>query len=300
MAPMFLITNEEMMLAADKAGIAGCIPAHNFRKLEDLEACLKNLSEKCKNDFGVNLIVNNSNTQWPAQLKVCLKYKVPFLITSLGSPKKVIEEAHKVGSKVFCDVVDLKYAKIVEEQGADAVIAVNSGAGGHAGNIPATVLLPLLKKHIKIPLISAGGVATPAGFQAMISLGAEALSIGSPFIASNEAPVSQEYKNAVVKYGAEDIVMTTKLSGTPCTVINTDYVKKIGTAQNPVESFLNKNRKVKRWVKALTFYKGMKALEKAAFRATYKTLWCAGPSIEFVDSIKPLKEIVKDITQERK
>ena len=296
---MFLVTNEDMMIAADKAGIAGCIPAHNFRDLEKLEECLKSLSEKCKNDYGVNLIVNNSNTQWPAQLKVCLKYKVPFFVTSLGSPQKVIEAAHSIGSKVFCDVVDLKYAKIVEAQGADAVIAVNSGAGGHAGKIPATVFLPLLKKQLKIPIISAGGVATPEGFHAMLSLGAEALSIGSPFIASTESPVSQDYKNAVVEYGAEDIVMTTKLSGTPCTVINTDYVKKIGTEQNPLESFLNKNRKVKKWAKALTFYKGSKALEKAAFQATYKTLWCAGPSIEFVDSIKPIEEIVKDITQEK-
>ena len=100
---------------------------------------------------------------------------------------------------------------------------------------------------------------------------------------------------AGVNFSAKDIVMTTKLSGTPCTVINTDYVKQIGTQQNWLERFLNSNKQLKKWAKMLTFYKGMKLLEKAAFSATYQTMWCAGPSIEYVHSIRPVRDIATDL-----
>ena len=194
---------------------------------------------------------------------------------------------------MLCDVVDLQYAKKVEKLGADALIAVNSGAGGHAGSIPSSILIPMIKKNCNIPIISAGGVGTGEAFLSMMVLGAQGVSIGSPFIASKESKVSDSYKKAIINYGADDIVKTTKISGTPCTIINTPYVKKIGTDQNPLEKFLNNNKKIKKWAKMITYYKGMKLLEKAAFSGTYKTLWCAGPSIEFSRS----EESIEDITQ---
>ena len=104
--------------------------------------------------------------------------------------------------------------------------------------------------------------------------------------------ISQEYKNACVDYGKEDIVISTKISGSPCTVINTPYVQKVGTQQNWLESVLSKNKKLKKWVKMITFFKGMKAAEKAAFSSTYKTVWCAGPSIEHTKKILQTKEII--------
>ena len=122
--------------------------------------------------------------------------------------------------------------------------------------------------------------------------------MGSLFIASKESDVSQEYKQACVDYGAKDIVMTTKLSGTPCSVIKTPYVEKIGTEQNWLEKILNKSKRLKKWVKAFTFYRGMKNLENAAFGATYKTVWCAGPSIEYVTEIKNIKDIVNQLITE--
>lgn len=297
MAPMFLVSNDEMMLAADEAGIAGCMPALNVRPVKKLRETLKAVREKRRHSFGVNLIVNKSNFGLSEQLQACLDAPVDFIITSLGSPKEVIEKCRAKGIKVFCDVTDLSYAQKVESMGADALIAVNSGAGGHAGKIPATILIPLLKKKCSIPVISAGGVATADGIKAMQALGADGLSIGSPFIASTESPVSQGYKQAIVDYGAKDIVMTTKLSGTPCTVIKTPYVEKIGTEENLIEKALNSNKKLKKWVKGLTFYKGMKLLEKAAFSSTYQSVWCAGPSIEFVDAIQPTADIVKRLTE---
>ena len=299
MAPMFLVTNTKMVIEATKAGIAGCIPALNFRTIEDFEKALIELKQQCEAPFGINLIVNKSNFYYQEQLDMCCKHKVDFIITSLGSPKETILKSHKVGIKVFCDVVDLAYAKKVEALGADALIAVNNAAGGHAGNLSAEDLIAELKTNCSIPIISAGGVATYEGVQKTLQLGADGLSIGTVFIASNEADVSDDYKKACVKYGKNDIVMTTKLSGTPCTVINTPYVKTSGTEQNFLERILNKNKRLKKWLKAFTFYKGMKSLEKAAFSTTYKTVWCAGPSIEFVTSIRSIKEIVADLVENK-
>lgn len=292
MAPMFLVTNESMMRAASEAGIAGCIPALNYRTIEEFKKGLENLDKVCERDYGINLIVNQSNPLWERQLEALLMSRAKFVITSLGNPAEVIRKCHEKDKLVFCDVTDMHFAKKVSDLGADGLIAVNSGAGGHAGKIPGSVLVPSLVEQFSIPIISAGGVGDAGGVSSMMKLGASGLSIGSIFIACEESPVDQSYKQACVDYGAKDIIMTSKISGTPCTVINTPYVQKMGTEQNFVEKLLNKNRKFKKYVKMLTFYKGMKALEKAAFKATYKTVWCAGPSIEFTRKIESITEIV--------
>ena len=122
------------------------------------------------------------------------------------------------------------------------------------------------------------------------------LSIGSPFIACNESDISEEYKRACVDYGENDIVMTTKISGTPCTVINTPYVQQVGTEQNWIEKMMSKNKQIKKWIKMLTFLKGMRSIEKAALSSTYKTVWCAGPSIEYTKKILKVNDIVKRLT----
>lgn len=299
MAPMFLVSNTKMLIAASKSGITGCIPALNYRTINEFKTAVKELKQKCEGPFGINLIVNKSNFLYKEQLQACCELKVDYIITSLGSPAETIKQAHKAGVKVFCDVVDLVYAKKVEALGADAIIAVNKEAGGHAGPTPYKELIPQLVAECNIPVISAGGVGNYEQLQEVLNLGAAGVSVGSLFIASTESGVSQEYKDACVNYGAKDIVMTTKLSGTPCTVINTPYVQQIGTGQNWLERILNKNKRLKKWFKAFTFFKGMKKLQKAAFSATYKTVWCAGPTIEYIHSIKPVAEIVKTLTHEQ-
>lgn len=298
LAPMFLVNNNQMMIEAYKNGIIGCIPTLNYRTVEELEAAMKELTIKCEGKFGVNLIVNKSNIHLLSHLEVLSRNPPAFVITSLGSPEETIKILKPKGVKILCDVVDVGYAKKVESLGADALIAVNSGAGGHAGRIPTSILVPMLREHCKLPVISAGGVGTGAGLLSTLALGAVGVSIGSPFIATVESGVSDEYKQAVVDYGAENIVMSTKISGSPCSVIETPYVKKIGTDQNIFEEFLSKNKTAKKYVKMLTYYKGMKAVEKAAFAATYKTVWVAGPSIEFIHRIETTKTIIERIISE--
>ncbi len=293
-APMFLVSNTAMVIEAMKSGISGCIPALNYRTLDQLrEALIELKAAKVEGgSFGFNLIVNKSNIKYIGQLEVICEEGCDFIITSLGSPEETIRQAKKVGIKVFCDVVDLKFAKKVEELGADAVIAVNNQAGGHRGNMTPEELIKELVANCNIPVISAGGVSRKADIDEMMSYGAAGVSVGSPFIASLEANVTEEYKQACVDYGADDIIMTERISGTPCTVINTPYVQKIGTKQTWIESVLNKNKKLKKWVKMIRFSIGMNATKNAATKATYKTVWVAGPSIENTNAILPTKEIV--------
>ncbi len=295
MAPMFLVSNEKMLIEAARNGIAGAIPALNYRTTDELRAAIRRMKTEAQGPIGINLIVNASNFLMEEQLQICCEEGVDFLITSLGNPKMAIEQAHKTGIKVFCDVTDVHYAQKVAALGADAVIAVNSQAGGHLGPTSPGELIPAIKKAIDIPVISAGGVGNREDLDRIAGYGADGFSVGSIFIASDEADVSNEYKQACVDFGAKDIVTTTKLSGTPCTVIRTPYVKEIGTEQNMIERFLNKNKRLKKWVKALTFYRGMQRLRKAAFGATYKTVWCAGPSIEHVKSIRPVAQIISEL-----
>jgi len=297
-APMFLVSNTTMIIEACKAGVTGAIPALNYRTDKEFRKALAEIKAATDKPFGINIITNKSNIRMKENLQSCLDYEVPYIITSLGSPEEVINAGKKQGMKVFCDVVDLAFAKKVEALGADAIIAVNNQAGGHAGKLTPEELLPLLAANCKIPVISAGAAGNGKTIKHMMDLGACGVSIGSIFIASNEAPVTDDYKNACVQFGAKDIVMTTKLSGTPCTVINTPFVQQIGTQQNWLERFLNSNKSLKKYAKLLTFYKGMKMLEQAAFSATYKTMWCAGPTIEYVKNVRPMKQIVNELTQE--
>lgn len=297
MAPMFLVSNTKMIIEACNNGIAAAIPALNFRTDADFREAIIEMKAKCKGPIGINLIVNKSNPKVHQQLKTSVELGVDFIITSLGSPQKVIEACKSKGIKVFCDVIDLKFAKKVEGLGADGIIAVNNQAGGHRGHLSPEELIPLLASNCSIPIISAGGVGNKAELDKMLALGASGVSIGSIFIASDESPVSMEYKKACVEYGAKDIVMSTKISGTPCTVINTAYVAKIGTDQNWLERLLSRNKKLKKWVKMFTFVKGMKSIEKAAFGATYKTVWVAGTTIENTRKIQPLKSIIEGLTK---
>ena len=299
MAPMFLVSNTKMVIEGMKSGVAGCIPALNYRTLEELKSAIHELkaAKVTGGSFGFNLIVNKSNVKYKEQLRILCEEKVDFILTSLGSPEETINEAHKVGIKVFCDVTDLSFAKKVESLGADALVAVNNQAGGHRGNISPEELIKSLNENTLLPVISAGGVGSKADLDKMLSYGAVGVSVGSPFIASVESGVSNEYKQACVDYGAKDIVMTERISGTPCTVINTPYVQKVGTKQTWLETLLNKSKTLKKWVKMIRFYIGMKATEKAATQVTYKTVWVAGPSIENTKAILPVAEIVAKLVK---
>src|SRR5688572_6670823 len=200
MAPMFLVSNLEMMKAGMKSGIMSTFPTLNYRKEGELEQILDELNNYKalgRGNYGVNIIVQKSNPLSEKHTKICLEKKVPFFITSLGNPREVIKGAHAYGGKVFCDVTNLVHAQKCAEEGCDGFIAVGQGAGGHAGPNPLQVLIPALKeKFPHIPIVAAGGIASGAGLLSVQVLGASGASVGTRFIASIEAGVNQNYKNA--------------------------------------------------------------------------------------------------------
>lgn len=297
-APMFLVSNAELVSQASEAGGIGTFPALNYRPLEKYAEALKNIKTLTKKPIGVNIIVNKSNTRQNDDLKVGLDHGVDLFITSLGSPKKVIEEAHKNGAKVFCDVTNLEHALKVQDMGADGVIAVGAGAGGHAGPISPLVLVPWLKSELDVPIIAAGGISHGSMIAACLALGASGVSIGTRFIASREAQVDQAYKNAILNSTPEDIVMTTRVSGTPAAVINTPYVQKLGTDLPWAIKVLKEHPLTKKYMVQLIHLMGMKSLEQAAMKPTWKTVWTAGQSVGLIDDILTVKEIFHKLLTE--
>ena len=307
MAPMFLVTNEAMLKATMNCGIAGCFPSLNYRHDGELEKILDNLNAeksqlKVNGTYGINLIVQKTNPLFQKHLKICVEKKVPFYITSLGSPKEVIEQAHSYGAKVFCDVTNIEHAQKCFDLGCDGLIAVGQGAGGHAGPNTLQVLIPSLHHHFPDKIvIAAGGISSGEGVLSMLALGAAGVSVGTRFIASIEADVSNDYKNAIVASKMHDIVLTEKISGTPCTIINTPFAQKIGYKQNWLEKALSNNSTTKKYFKMWVQLSGMKKMEKSVKPGNYQTLWCAGQSVELIDDILSCKDIVdrmKNETQE--
>lgn len=303
MAPMFLVSNSAMLKAAMQSGIMGVFPSLNFRKEGELEQLLIELNQKLatveQGSYGVNLIVQKTNPLYAKHLKTCVAHRVPFYITSLGNPAEVIKEAHSYGAKVYSDVTNLEHAAKCASLGVDGFIAVGQGAGGHAGPYPLHILVNSLQKHFPdIPVIAAGGIASGNSILSTLSLGAAGVSIGTRFIASHEASVSDAYKQAIVDSKMSDIVLTEKISGTPCTIINTAYAQKIGYKQNWLEKLLATNSRTKKYFKMLVQFRGMKKLEKAIHPGNYQTLWCAGQSVEMINEIASIPTIVHQLETE--
>lgn len=297
-APMFLVSNVDLVTEASEAGGIGAFPALNYRPVEKYSEALSEMKKRTKKPICVNIIVNKSNTRQNEDVKRALDAGVEMFITSLGSPKSVIADAHKNGAKVFCDVTNLEHALKVQDMGGDGVIAVGTGAGGHAGPISPLVLIPWLKTKLKIPVIAAGGIAHGSQIAAALALGADGVSVGTRFIACKEATIEQAYKDAVVSSSPEDIVMTTRVSGTPAAVINTEYVRKIGLDLPLPVKLLKENKLTKKYVVPLIHLAGMKALEKAADKPTWKTVWSAGQSVGLVDEILSVREIYAKLARE--
>ncbi len=280
-APMFLVSNVDMVVAVSEAGGIGTFPALNFRPIEAYIEALKQIKSRTRRPVGVNVIVNKSNLRQNEDLKHALDAGVEFFITSLGNPKTVIDDAHKNGAKVFCDVTNLAHAKKVQDLGADGVIAVASGAGGHAGPISPFVLVPWLKKELDIPIVLAGGVAGGEGIAAALALGACAVSVGTRFIASHEAHADDSYKQAILRSTPEDIVMTAKISGTPASVINNDYVRALENDDDRTAS--------------LAASTGASA---ATSRPTWQNVWSAGQTVGLIHDVTPCRDIVERMARE--
>jgi nitronate monooxygenase len=258
-APMFLVSNVDMVVAAGEAGAVGCFPSLNFRTTDELRAALSEIRRRTDAPFGVNIIIKGPRVV--EDLQACLAARVPLLITSLGDPTMVVHAAREVGAKVFCDVINLRHARKAEAAGADAVIAVSAGAGGHAGKISPLVLVPWLRSELKIPVVAAGGIATGAGVAAVLALGAEMAYIGTRFIASTESPADEEHKQMILRATPEDVEYTAEVTGTP-------------------GSFLTES---------------LRGFRERGGGAAWKSVYSAGQNSGLIHDVRPVGDIVREL-----
>jgi nitronate monooxygenase len=222
-APMFLISQPDLVIAQCQAGIIGTFPALNARPSHVLEDWLKRLrTELTEQDgpFAVNLIVHKTNARLPEDLALCVKYQVPVVITSLGAQPEVFEAVHSYGGTVFHDVIDNEFAVKAVEKGADGLIAVAAGAGGHAGTLSPFALMQEIRAWFDGPLALSGAIANGRSIAAARALGADLAYIGSAFIATEEADAVPDYKAMIAAGSASDIIYSNLFTG-----IHGNYLK---------------------------------------------------------------------------
>lgn len=223
-SPMFIVSNPDLVIAQCKAGIVGSFPALNARPAEELEVWLKRITEELDAwnqanpdspaaPFAVNQIVHKSNNRLEHDLEMCVKYKVPIVITSLGARVDVNEAIHSYGGLVFHDIINNFFAKKAIEKGADGLIAVATGAGGHAGTLSPLALVQEIREWFDGPLLLSGAIATGDSVLAAQAMGADLGYIGSAFIATDEANADERYKQSIVDGSANDIIYSNLFTG---------------------------------------------------------------------------------------
>jgi nitronate monooxygenase len=223
-APLFIISNPKLVIAQCSSGIVGSFPALNARPASQLDEWLHEITEAlAEHDrkhpqrpsapFAVNQIVHRSNDRFEADMAVCEKWKVPIVITSLGAREELNQAVHGWGGITLHDVIDDRFARKAVAKGADGLIAVAAGAGGHAGRWSPFALVQEIRAWFDEPLILSGAIASGASVLAAQAMGADLAYIGSPFIATPEARCSDDYRQAIVDSGAADIVNSPLFTG---------------------------------------------------------------------------------------
>jgi nitronate monooxygenase len=293
---MFLVSSVKMVVGASEAGGVGTFPALNYRPIQRYRQAIREIKEQTEKTFGINIIVQKSNKYQHEQIDHALEERVPLIITSLGSPKEVIRLAHQVNTKVYCDVTGFEHAKKVADLGADGLIAVGFGAGGHAGDISPLALVPNLVKAVKLPVIAAGSIVDGAGMAAAFSLGACAVYMGTRFIASKEAEVSKRYKNEIVRAMSKDIVNTDRVDGFPGNFIRTKELEAIGLKKGLIEEILTKNKRIKRFISLSRAARSL--FGDVNSKVSYKTVYSAGHGIGLIDDVLSIREIIKKTVKE--
>jgi len=222
-APMFLVSNPDLVVECCRAGIIGTFPALNRRSSFDYEAWLVEIRERLERieretgrvpaPFGVNLIVHKSNPRLQADLDISIKHKVPLIITSLGAVKELVGAVQGYGGLVFHDVINMRHARKAAEAGVDGLIAVCAGAGGHAGLLSPFALIPEIRQFFPKTILLSGVMSTGRHIAAARMLGADLAYLGTRFIATRESMAVPEFKDMIVGTNANDIVYTAAISG---------------------------------------------------------------------------------------
>ncbi|KQQ58188.1 2-nitropropane dioxygenase [Rhizobium sp. Leaf311] len=292
-SPLFIISHPELTLAQCKAGVVGAFPALNARPESQLDEWLSMMTEdlaaynaanpeKPAAPFAVNQIVHTSNKRLEHDLGLCVKYKVPVVISSLGAVPEVNAAIHSYGGIVLHDVINNRHANSAIRKGADGLIAVATGAGGHAGTLSPFALVQEIREWFDGPLLLAGAIANGGAILAAQAMGADMAYIGSPFIATTEARASEAYKQAIVEANATDIVYSNYFTG-----IHGNYMKSSIIAAGMDPDNLPVADPSKMDFGAAT--SGAKA---------WKDIWGAGQGVGAVKAIEPVSALVDRLASE--
>jgi nitronate monooxygenase len=285
-SPLFIISGPELVMAQCRAGIIGSFPSLNARPLAQFEEWLQRLSTELGPDdapYAVNLIVHKSNDRLMDDLALCVKYKVPMIITSLGAREDVNAAIHSYGGIVMHDIINNKFARKAVEKGADGLIAVAAGAGGHAGTISPFALIRELREWFDGPLALSGSIATGEAVLAAEAMGADFGYIGSAFIATAEARAVEGYKEMIVGSASSDIVYSNLFTG-----VHGNYLR-----PSIVNAGLDPDNLAISDPSAMNFGSSGNTDAKA-----WKDIWGCGQGIGAVKAVLPAGELVARLKRE--
>jgi len=287
-APLFIISNPKLVIAQCTSGIVGSFPALNARPAELLDEWIHEVTEalaawdrdhpeRPAAPFAVNQIVHRSNDRFERDMQVCAKWEVPIVITSLGARVELNEAVHSWGGITLHDVIDDRFARKAIEKGADGVIAVAAGAGGHAGRWSPFALLQEIRAWFDGPLILSGAIANGASVLAARAAGADLAYVGSPFIATEEAHAGEDYKQSIVESGAADIVYSDLFTG-----VHGNYLR-----SSIVNSGLDPDNLAAGNLDTMKFGSDGSSKAKA-----WRDIWGSGQGIGVIDRVRPAAEFV--------
>jgi len=293
-APMFIVSNPELALAQCKAGIVGSFPSLNARPASELDAWLARIVAELAEwnaahpgepagPFAVNLIVHRSNDRLKQDLETCVKWKVPIVITSLGARPEVNDAVHAYGGLVLHDVISNEFAQKAIEKGADGLILVAAGAGGHAGTWSPFALVEEVRRWFAGPIALAGAIATGRAVLAALACGADFAYVGSAFIATREANAPQGYKRALVEGSAADIVYTDYFTG-----VRGNYLK-----SSIVAAGLDPEKLPRGDPASMSFGSGAAHAAKA-----WRDIWGCGQGLGAIDAVVSAAELIARLGEE--
>ncbi|MBL4849435.1 MAG: nitronate monooxygenase [Planctomycetes bacterium] len=297
---MYPCSNPELVAAASAAGAIGVIQPHSLVYVygHDFRAGLRLIRELSGGrPVGLNVLVEKAAKAYENRMRhwvdIAIEEGVRFFVTALGDPEWVVNRAKEVGGVVYHDVTERRFAERALERGAEGLICVNSRAGGHAGGkSPAELYEELV--DFGVPLICAGGIGTAAEYAQALQSGYAGVQMGTRFIASRECGSHPDYKAAIVKAKAADIVLTDRISGVPVAVIKTPYIEKVGTKAGWLGRRLLKGRRTKHMMRALYMLQSVWQLKRASLQGmNYKDYFQAGKSVEGIEAVESVAEIVE-------
>ena len=295
-APLFLISGPKLVIECCKNGIVGTFPALNQRTSEGFEEWLIQIKSELDEfeketgkkpaPFGVNLIVHNTNPRVKADLEICIKHKVPIVITSLGAVSRLVDAVHSYGGLVFHDIVKKRHAEKATEAGVDGLILVSAGAGGHAGTINPMALISEIKSFFNKTVILSGCISNGRDVASALQMGADLAYMGTRFINTKESRAPEDYKQMIIDSSATDIVYTAAVSGVPASFLRPS-LESMGITEEMW------GRKAK-----MDFGKELDAAKSEA--KAWSTIWSAGQGVTNISDDLPVQELVDRITNEFK